>query len=235
MPTKRPIRTLLAYHEAGHAVAAVLLGVQVEQVTIVPTAEALGRVCHAPEADPAKLNAISVAGDVAVSIYRPGGKHLLERHAGQFNRPAGPCRPFLNDAECLAAVAVTSEPRLLARFLASGATRVGDMGLRSWEVTALAYPAISTAWDLLERHWRAVHVLAGELLILGTVDGARVAEIVATATRPTRATPTPRTTTTPTTTPRHTATTRCNGYSRKGPRTAGKRRPVSGSFSSARL
>jgi len=42
------IREAMAYHEAGHAVVAISLGIQVKKVTIKPTRDFHGRVTHAP-------------------------------------------------------------------------------------------------------------------------------------------------------------------------------------------
>lgn len=181
MRTKRPIRTLVAYHEAGHAVATVSLGGRVERVSIIPTAETLGLVSLAePAADAWASQIVNLAGDIAVAIYRPDGADLLERHRRDFVRPPAlnePIAPTASDYENFGAVATLADTALFDRAVASGTTNVGAF-LSSTEIRELVTPTIDAAWELLERHWRAVRIVAEELLLFGTLDGPRVAEVV---------------------------------------------------------
>ena len=74
------MRTLVAVHEAGHAVAAALLGARTGYVTIVPIGRMAGH-CRMPLPDGIESGAIALmaaAGDIAVELYRKGGVVLLD-------------------------------------------------------------------------------------------------------------------------------------------------------------
>lgn len=178
---RRPVRTLLAYHEAGHAVVGCALGYAVRLVTIQPTPESHGHcsIDAIHSADPLHDSLISVAGDVAVELYEPGGRERLRRHANDFALvplPAGlpeavvaalreplPC-------DCGHAIAalergatrgsVAGPPRSLSE-IARDPRRLWEQGIR------LAHQAA----DVLEANWLAVEQIAAELLSVGEVRG----------------------------------------------------------------
>jgi hypothetical protein len=177
---KRPIRTLLAYHEAGHAVAATAAGLPVSHATVVPTPLALGH-CGLGCGNRPRTTAgaiVSAAGDAAVILYagRRGFRVLrtaaasqwnfytrrLEGIFAQFGLPFDPATGMgPGDAENIAAQA-TSEDADPALY---------------------ALGAAMAAGEVLRARWRAVEVIADELVLFGRVEGDRIAQVVSEAAR----------------------------------------------------
>lgn len=166
---RRPTRWLTCAHEAGHAVAGILLGLRVESITVEPSCLDSGRCTFdAPIPAEHKL-AISLAGDVAASLLHPGGSDklhaLLAPHARGRMRQA---------AQTFAAMGLDFDP---ARDLPSDYRTLAPAA----EQTGVAIDvdrAVGAAADLLEPHRAIIGKLAEELFLAGTVNGPRVHELV---------------------------------------------------------
>jgi hypothetical protein len=84
----------VAFHEAGHAVAAVTLGIRVFLATVVPSHDCAGHVLHAPigELTVEQALLITLSGPAAqrryfplLAVFGPEGEGDLEDHIGVFD------------------------------------------------------------------------------------------------------------------------------------------------------
>jgi hypothetical protein len=151
-----------AYHEAGHAVAAVLLccGLKDRGVTIVPYVRVdkddMGKVketqavggCSIADGvmDVREVCVALLAGHEAQNIFRKGSSHWLGGALDDFAQ-----------VEVLLTKEVTADPQLIQKYTKE-------------------YAAEAKA--LLLTHWRAVERLAAALLERQTVSGPEAEELV---------------------------------------------------------
>ena len=145
---KRPSKSQIeatAYHEAGHAVIAYMLGYRPQSVTIVPTVDWAGHIVHANPlygfqhdidgSDEARLRVesfmtICFAGPIAQKLYNP---RSWRRAHGQWDY----------DKIAELSLRVCGSPEQAAAFI------------RWREITAR---------DMVRAHWLRVQLVAGQLL-----------------------------------------------------------------------
>lgn len=188
---RRTIRELLAVHEAGHAVVAVLLGQRVLLATILPSGIADGVCFCGDEPDPETSARILAAGDVAVHIADVNGRERLRRSDycprwGQFwtidpetglpslRRPRRNSAWFgdvVRRTEHVLTTGTESDAEHLARIHA-GANLTREQARESVQ------PAVDAAWSLLVGCWSAVELVAEELVIADSISGDRVKTFV---------------------------------------------------------
>lgn len=157
------LQELIAYHEAGHAVAAVALGIEVREVTIVPAALTAGSCELASTPDEKQRPIIDAAGVCATELYERGSTLELNRRLrGRRLDPA------LFDV----AASVRMTP---IEFVHDYIGHAGD-GSR-FKGHGDAHAAAVKAYAILVERWASVVVLSDELLNCGVVSGVRVREI----------------------------------------------------------
>jgi hypothetical protein len=159
-----------AYHEAGHAIAAAALGVAVEQVTIVPDLNSLGRCRHARLGDDREgreRNAIIYLAGPAVDDLRG-----LRRPDPRWFNPKtnNPRRCWSGDFNGAQAQAYWLTQLVC---LPSGPKQVGDY-LR-W-----LYRRARNLMDY-DPHWMAVGILARRLMREKTLGGREVRQALGAA------------------------------------------------------
>jgi hypothetical protein len=138
-----PYDPATAYHEAGHAVAALALGRPVARVSVLPNRERLG-ACHFQKGvfRPSKD---WVEQEIIISL---AGLAAEARHTGEYARDAaGRDLRFVRDLAVQRAGPRQAE-RLERRLLAKTEHLLADDG-----------------------HWRAVEAIAAELLTRGEISG----------------------------------------------------------------
>ena len=154
----------IAYHEAGHAVACIVLGHPIKKLTIVETGESLGS-CLSPSPiflnyGDTKRDRRRAARECIVTIYAgPEAQRLLKTAAALCG-----C-----DGDEESAFEVSRDFGVLPR----GCSFVGDD--RHW---ALLERIRLEARQLVRSHWPTIEALAAALLVEGTLAGERIAEIV---------------------------------------------------------
>jgi ATP-dependent Zn protease len=144
LPMEPPFDEATAYHEAGHAVVSLALGRAVHQVSVLPDREHLG-LCEFRKA-----------------VFRPS-EDWLEREI------------------LIALGGIAAEARQTGRYAWDGAGRdfdyVRSLALRRGgddrQAERLERRLLAKAEHLLAQpvHWRAVGLIAAELLRRGTVSG----------------------------------------------------------------
>jgi hypothetical protein len=148
-----------AFHESGHAVISLALGVPVSLVTIVPSGEYAARVEHPqPEAGIAYApltRAMEARVGVMKFVLVEAGRIAEEIAFGE----ADLLGCALDCADAIAAVERTDNA----------------MGTESWQLQGWATRAAET---YLREHWHLVTGLALVLLDELTLTGARVGEVV---------------------------------------------------------
>jgi hypothetical protein len=153
-------RVATAYHEAGHAAVAVMLGLQLERVELTPDHPVHAGRCLEKVDDP---NALSLAVELGEeAVIRPQIMILLAGRAaqqkGEFDHVPGGDQHDLETALRIATLMVGPEndaESLLAELLIE--TR-----------TLLDSPPV----------WAGVEALAGELLLKGSVEGNKAHRIL---------------------------------------------------------
>jgi ATP-dependent Zn protease len=148
-------RDTVAYHEAGHAVAAKVLGLTIDRISIAPAGDAAGHVIHdygcnmneviyedGPDRQWALERAalVAIAGEAAQRHFRP--ESVQEEHGGG--------------------------DRIQVHQILDHLAGEEDKELRdAWERLL-----VIRAKRLVEQHWMRVEWLAGVLLERMTIDGA---------------------------------------------------------------
>jgi ATP-dependent Zn protease len=156
----KPSREMLAYHEAGHAVVALLVSVPMDDVSIEGTGESLGRVMRAAQGD----RHVS-SGQLHALVERD--IEILHAGACSLDRRFGP-----GAQKVFGAGNDYSEMRRLVALLDLDSTQAED---------ALIERARNRTDDMLAHleHWAAVDAVAAALLERGALSGDEVREIVA--------------------------------------------------------
>jgi ATP-dependent Zn protease len=155
--TKSQLR--IAFHEAGHVIAARVLGMPINKATIIPEHDTIGHVKYANPLRDVKLDCdssdearrraertiiIIFAGPAALRKYSPGSSRFLHARGD-----------FEEAAELAGRIDATIEPLL---------ERLNRM-----------------AEDLVEAHWHDVVIIAEALVKEQTLDHNRIEEILETA------------------------------------------------------
>ena len=180
-----------AYHEAGHALVAILEpeADPVHKITIIPRGMALGLTAFLPEKDKVSVTRRHLLADLAISM---GGRVAEELFLPDVSTGA---RQDLQQATRLAHAMVCdwglSEklgPRTFGKneelvFLGHEVNRTQDYSeetarLIDEEVTRLLREAHARAKELIESHRPAMEALVAELLEKETVDGPDAEDIV---------------------------------------------------------
>jgi ATP-dependent Zn protease len=132
-----------AYHEAGHAVVALALGRDVQRVSVLPKQEELGR-CEFQKGR-VRPSEDWLEREILIAL---GGIAAEAQHTGNYAWDAA-----ARDQQCVRRLAVQ---------------RAGERHAERLERRLLA-----KAEHLLNRegHWRAVELIAAELLRCGTISG----------------------------------------------------------------
>ena len=138
-----PHNEATAYHEAGHAVVALSLGRPVQRVTILPTGTHLGRCEFGKGAFRPSDDWLEC--QILISL---GGIAAEARHTGNYDWGGA------------------SRDRQHVRRLA--VERAGERRAERLERRLLAKVEHLLAQ---EKHWRAVELIAGELLRCGAISG----------------------------------------------------------------
>ncbi len=166
------MKSMIAVHEAGHAIVAALFGARDGYVTIIPTNQTGGHCHMAPRGvmETGGIAILSMAGDVAVELFRSGGidelRTLLHAQCQRRtkNRPptSHPVDAAPTDQDIVSAMLdldrVTCDAKEPDDYL---------VGL------AIA----CNTRDVLAARWHELQVLASELLSHKTVTASRVCEI----------------------------------------------------------
>lgn len=160
-----PHRTRVAYHEAGHAVLMMALGVELESASIIPDERSAGRV-EVPRGgsvfklDDSESPAVELARLDQVEILWAMAGPVAQGIVGFSDTPTG------DDALSIDAAAHRAE-LLLGNYTASWVNRLRQ--------ETEAY---------LRRNWSAVERIAAALLQDGEVDGSRLRELAGPLERP---------------------------------------------------
>lgn len=160
-------RRITAWHEAGHAVAAVLLGIEVSVVSVLPDAEGLGRYSRtdtelpilargAPSSRTGRLLLVALCGLAAQRLIQPDA-HDRDGRDDLWG-------------------ARTVEP-LLGEYPSRADRRAAWTAAR--QVVILA--ARQQAADLVQRHRRRIELVASALMERDELTGEEVRRIVAEA------------------------------------------------------
>ncbi len=149
-----------AYHEAGHAVAAYVVGRRVREISIVADGDMLGHVAYWPWPD-------SFHPD-----YETDGKTRRMVESGIITSLAGPVAEalFRGRHNWRGANSDTRQAVDLASYMCGGAEETGAyIGWLFWRArTILSLP----------EHWAAVQALAGDLLEQRRIGTQRARQII---------------------------------------------------------
>ena len=152
----------IAYHEAGHAVAAYVHHVAIHRAAIIPSADFAGHVSHANPLRGRPIDAMTTPRDrrhmERLVIVALAGDAAQRRHAPRSVRSWHADQDRRNAAD------------LVSYFVGSEAQQAAYLAYL-WAVTD----------DLVDLHWPAVEAVAAELLERRDLSGKRVRGIIATA------------------------------------------------------
>ncbi len=180
-----------AYHEAGHALVAILEpeADPVHKITIIPRGMALGLTAFLPEKDKVSVTrrhlladlAISMGGRVAEELFLPDVSTGARQDLQQATRMAHAMVCDWGLSEKLGPRTFGKNEELV--FLGAEVNRTQDYSeetarLIDEEVTALLRAAHDRAKELIESHRDAMEALVAELLEKETVDGPDAEDIV---------------------------------------------------------
>ena len=178
----KPIRRLVCIHESGHAIAAVALGVGIERVSVHLNHALMRGVCWIAHETPCRdetHTVIDAAGDVAVELFRTGGRNEIDRHLGPGSLERA--KLAFND------IGLEFSPeRDLPK---SDGDHISESAALQNHKTPedrnqYFFNLCLRAIDLLSPLWKAVLWVADELYQFGEVNGERVREIVAACSKP---------------------------------------------------
>jgi hypothetical protein len=160
----------IAYHEAGHAVAAAVLRRRLESVSIVPQGDTGGvTILHRPRLPPGTGSA-SMSWLSVVRYSQARRDELVATLAGPVAS-----RVYARAGTTLGADSDVEEAAKLARFLCPK-TMTRDEAEREMNDTLSRAQTIATL--LVRGYWPAVRTVAGVLLTESTMSGRRVRAIV---------------------------------------------------------
>jgi cell division protease FtsH len=180
-----------AYHEAGHALVAILEPESdpVHKITIIPRGMALGLTAFLPEKDKVSVTrrhlladlAISMGGRVAEELFLPDVSTGARQDLQQATRMAHAMVCDWGLSEKLGPRTFGKNEELV--FLGHEVNRTQDYSeetarLIDEEVTSLLRAAHARAKELIESHRDAMEALVAELLEKETVDGPDAEDIV---------------------------------------------------------
>lgn len=171
----------IAYHEAGHTVAAVVLGRRFFFVTIEPTDDYTACVWIAGRPVD-RLRPGSSPGCKDTNRYRGGGRDVIDHEVMLFSAGIaarlireGHTKPDLNHLASCDWTADGEEPDLRATM------EIADTMWHSEAVgTAWRFWLFFRAWDILAepKHWAAVKALASALLERKTISSRTARKII---------------------------------------------------------
>jgi hypothetical protein len=161
-------KTLTAYHEAGHAVVDCLLGLPLEELSVVPNEESKGRVSSSLFKDFYKfLEDVDADEDEVLEVYLVSllsGIKTVEILTGEETHPDNPNADLS---------LVDSDYDQVGRVISSLAGPTAESQAAVYE------EACSQAESFLQENWPAVEAVAEALLKHKTLTGSECAEIVA--------------------------------------------------------
>ncbi len=177
-------REIIAYHEAGHALASLKVPVSdpIHKATIVPRGRALGMVVRFPERDRVSMSKSRILGDLVVAMAGRAAEELI---FGEDEVTTGASNDLENAAK-LARSMVTEwgfSERLGPVFFGDTGTRdswaSGDTGRAiDEEVKAIADKALFQARAIVRDNIDALKRLAAALLDRETLTGDEIVSIV---------------------------------------------------------
>ena len=178
-------RRLTAYHEAGHALVALLCPASdpVHKVTIVPRGQALGMVVRLPERDVTSLRRSKLEADLAVAM---GGRAAEEIIFGEDDVSTGASGDILMATRLARRMVMEWGMSEKVGMIAcldphEGNAPVSDHTAREIDgaVRALVEQGRDRAARLLEDYLDELHLLAETLLERESLSGEELAQLVA--------------------------------------------------------
>lgn len=179
-------KRLVAYHEAGHAVAAYYLETQdkVHQITIIPRGPAGGMTIQLPEKEPSLLN-MTVRKVKEEIVVLMGGRVAEELIIGE---GSGGAHSDLSKATKLARALVTeyglskkmgpviysngnSEPFVGMEYGHSKSYSEGVLSDIDVEIRSIIDEGYSKTVEILKKHLDMLHIVAKSLMVHEKVDG----------------------------------------------------------------
>jgi hypothetical protein len=161
------LRTLVAFHEAGHAILSLAINGAPRSVSIRGKSETLGRTTQKMLSRPAVLAQVYLAGFAA--------EHLLTgRRPRQLDREVGFALLTLDDADLAAAFAGSAERdgcRAIQAVLRMGLLNDGEVAFEIERLYAAARESLAAVWS-------AVRAVAQALLKQEELDGDGVFEAI---------------------------------------------------------
>lgn len=152
----RESRGFVAFHEAGHAVAAYLLHKRIDQVTIIPDADRqiAGRLKHGPSLNVERATNKQIEREIMFTL-------------------AGPVVDEFIDSPLAGSASDKARALNLAEHMVGSAEELLTYSDRLW----------SRTWDLLTdpEHWRAIEHVADALLEEERIGRKRVRQIIGAA------------------------------------------------------
>lgn len=190
-------KRLTAYHEAGHAVCAILdpAADPVHKVTVIPRGRALGITAFLPKKDKYHYSRANILADLTVAM---GGRTAEELFLADVSTGASQdlrqATQLAHSYVCDWGLSEDLGPRTFGKnedlvFLGAEVNRTRDFSERTAErideaVTKLLEDAHGRARAALSSHREAVEALVSALLEKETVNGDEAEEIVKTGRRP---------------------------------------------------
>jgi cell division protease FtsH len=171
-------KKVIAYHEAGHALVAWLVGEPTHKVTIVPRGGSLGYTLRLPEEDRYLRSREELVDWLRVTAGGRAAEELVfgtvtTGAAGDLEQMAGIARAMVFDW------GMGAHARTLALKATDATLSEETKRLRDEEQRALADGAYADALALLGAHRDALDRLAGALLDRETLDRAELAALLA--------------------------------------------------------
>lgn len=183
-PMSEQEKTMVAYHEAGHAIITrMLAGLKIDKVTIAPTNRALGYVLPVHQDSRVKtkqdlFNSICVSlGGMAAEKLVFGDESITTGNQQDIRDATSTAYQMVSvlGMSKLGAIALNSSVRDMAHCLSD------DIKNEAFsEMQLLLRQAEETATSYLRTHHRLLEAVALELIDNETIDGERLDEIAAT-------------------------------------------------------
>lgn len=186
----RPVKTDLeqvAYHEAGHAVCAVVLNPEqrIEQVSIIARGDAAGFVSYIQDDESVLITVREVREAIAIRLAGRGAEYIACN--GEEGIEAGAESDLRSaTAFCRRAIANWGMDEAFGLMHIDAIDESGDPSvctLLNSRIRAWLEDGRKLAEEVLRQHWQQVEEVAQLLLKEETLDGGRVKQLVAAATR----------------------------------------------------